>query len=59
MDRKALFDAVRPFAPGAKLRPELVAMIDALAAAMGLPCAAGAQGDPDPERIAALQADEG
>ncbi|MBB4796289.1 lysozyme [Brevundimonas bullata] len=59
MDRKALFDAVRPYAPGAKLRPEWVPMIDALADAMGLPRGAGAPGGPDPELIAALKKDEG
>ena len=59
MDRKALFDAVRPYAPGGKLKPEWVPMIDALADAMGLPRAAGGPGDPDPELIAALKKDEG
>lgn len=59
MDRKALFDAVRPYAPGAKLKPEWVPMIDALADAMGLPRAAGGPGEPDPELIAALKKDEG
>ena len=59
MDRKALFDAVRPYAPDAKLRPEWVPMIDALADAMGLPRGAGAPGEPDPELIAALKKDEG
>lgn len=28
MDRKVLLDAVRPHAPGAKLKPEWVPMID-------------------------------
>ena len=59
MDRKALFDAVRPHAPGGKLKPDWVPMIDALADAMGLPRAADAPGDPDPELIAALKKDEG
>ncbi len=59
MDRKALFDAVRPHAPGGKLKPDWVPMIDALADAMGLPRAADAPGDPDPELIAALKRDEG
>jgi len=59
MDRKALFDAVRPHAPGGKLKPDWVPMIDALADAMGLPRAADAPGDPDPELIAALKNDEG
>ena len=31
MDCKALFDAVRPYAPGAKLKPEWAPIIDALA----------------------------
>lgn len=59
MDRKALFDAVRPHAPGGKLKPDWVPMIDALADAMGLSRAADAPGDPDPELIAALKKDEG
>ncbi len=59
MDRKALFDAVRPHAPGGKLKPDWVPMIDALADAMGLPRADDAPGDPDPELIAALKKDEG
>ncbi|MFZ4165468.1 hypothetical protein [Brevundimonas sp. NPDC058933] len=59
MDRKALFDAVRPCGPGAKLKPEWVPIIDALADAMGLPRAAGGPGKPDPELIAALKKDEG
>lgn len=59
MDRKALFDAVRPHAPGGKLKPDWVPMIDALADAMGLPRATDAPGDPDPELIAALKKDEG
>lgn len=59
MDRKALFDAVRTHAPGRKLKPDWVPMIDALADAMGLPRATDAPGDPDPELIAALKKDEG
>lgn len=59
MDRKALFDAVRPYAPGAKLKPEWVPMIDALADALGLPREGGGLGEPDPELIAALKTDEG
>lgn len=59
MDRKALFDAVRPYAPGAKLKPEWVPMIDALADAMGMPRAAGGPGAPDLDLIAALKTDEG
>ena len=55
MDCKALFDAVRPYAPGAKLKPEWAPIIDALADAMGLPRAAGGPGKPDPELIAALK----
>lgn len=37
MDRKALFDAVRPFAPGGKLLTAHVPLIDAVADAFGLP----------------------
>ena len=59
MDRTAMFDALRPFAPGGKLRPEWVPQIDALADAMGLPRAGGFTRDPDPELIAALKQDEG
>lgn len=59
MDRKALFDAVRPCGPGAKLKPEWVPIIDALADAMGLPRAAGGPGKPDPDLIAALKKDQG
>lgn len=59
MDRKTLFDAVRPYTPGAKLHPEWVPMIDAQADAMGLLRAAGGPGEPDPEPIAALKKDEG
>lgn len=59
MDRKALFEAVRPHAPGGKIKPEWVPMIDALADAMGLDQEPGAPGDPDPELIAALKVDEG
>src|SRR5690606_7039240 len=40
MDRKALFDAVRPFAPGGRLKADWVPMIDALADAFGLPSVA-------------------
>jgi len=59
MDRSALFDALRPFAPNGKLKPEWVPLIDQVADAMGLAAAAGSVGDPDPELIAALKADEG
>lgn len=59
MDRKALFDAVRSHAPGGKLKPDWVSMIDALADAMGLPRASEGPSDPDPELIAALKKDEG
>jgi len=52
-------DAVRLHAPGGKLKPDWVPMIYALANAMGLPGAADAPGDPDPELIAALKKDEG
>lgn len=41
MDRKALFDAVRPFAPGGQLGTDHVPLIDALADAFGLPRAEG------------------
>lgn len=57
--RKDLFDAVRPFAPGGKLKPEWVPLIDAVADALGLPRAFDAPGEPDPELIAALKVDEG
>lgn len=59
MDRTAMFDALRPFAPGGKLKPEWVPQIDALADLFGLPRSAGAPGDPDPELIEALKLDEG
>lgn len=59
MDRTAMFDALRRFAPGEKLKPEWVPQIDALADLFGLPRAAGAPGDPDPELILALKTDEG
>lgn len=59
MDRRALFDDVRAHAPGGKIKPDWVPMIDALADAMGLPRLAGGPGEPDPELIAALKKDEG
>lgn len=59
MSRAALADAVRAHAPGGRIKPEWVPLIDALADAMGLPPAADAPGDPDPELIAALKVDEG
>ncbi|MFN4289043.1 MAG: lysozyme [Brevundimonas sp.] len=37
MTRKVLFDAVRPFAPGGRLTPAHVTLIDAVADAFGLP----------------------
>lgn len=40
MDRTAMFDALRPFAPGGNLKPEWVPPIDALADLFGLPRAA-------------------
>lgn len=42
MDRKALFDAVRPFAPGGRLTEAHVPLIDAVADAFGLPPTGGA-----------------
>ncbi len=36
MDRKALFDAVRPYAPGGKLLAAHVPLIDAVAGGFGL-----------------------
>lgn len=36
MSRRAMFDAVRPFAPGGRLTPEMVKAGDALADALGL-----------------------
>lgn len=60
MSRTALFDAVRPFAPGRKLTPEMVPLIDAVADAFGLASATASNlGRPDPELIAALKKDEG
>jgi lysozyme len=58
MDRTAMFDALRPFAPGGKLKPEWVPPIDALADLFGLP-RTGFSPDPDPELIAGLKIDEG
>ncbi|WP_436356932.1 glycoside hydrolase family protein [Brevundimonas sp. CEF1] len=55
MDRKALFDAVRPFAPGGKLLPAHVPLIDAVADAFGL----GGQIEVDSQLIADLKRDEG
>lgn len=40
MDRKALFEAVRPYAPGGRLIPAHIPLIDAVANAFGLPSAA-------------------
>lgn len=59
MDRTAMFDALRPFAPGGKLKPEWVPDINALADKFGLPRSEGSPGDPDPELIVALKTDEG
>lgn len=59
MDRKALFDAVRPCAPGKAIKPDWVPMIDALADAMGFARAGDQPGEPDPELISALKQDEG
>lgn len=60
MSRTALFDAVRPFAPGRKLTPEMVPLIDAVADAFGLASATASNlGRPDPELITALKKDEG
>lgn len=58
MDRTAMFDALRPFAPGGKLKPEWVPHIDAVADLFGLP-RSGSPTDPDPKLIAALKLDEG
>lgn len=58
MDRTAMFDALRPFAPGGKLKPEWVPQIDGVADLFGLP-RAGFSPEPDPELIAALKVDEG
>lgn len=58
MSRKALFDAVRPFAPEGRLSAELVPLIDAVADALGLPVE-GRGTAPDPELIAQLKIDEG
>lgn len=58
MDRTAMFDALRPFAPGGKLKPEWVPHIDAVADLFGLP-RSGFPTDPAPELIAALKLDEG
>lgn len=62
--RKALFEAIRPFAPGARFSAAHVLAIDALADAFGLPpgettTPAPAAGQPDPELIAQLKIDEG
>lgn len=67
MTRKALFDAVRPFAPGGKLTGRHVTLIGAVADAFSLPddpevarrndLTVG--GAPDPELIAQLKIDEG
>lgn len=59
MSRAALADAVRAHAPSGRIKPEWVPLIDALGDAFGLPRAADAPGDPDPELIAALKGDEG
>lgn len=59
MDRTAMFDALRPFAPGGKLKPEWIPQIDAVADLFGLPGANSFSPDPDPELIAALKLDEG
>lgn len=55
MDRKALFDAVRPFAPGGKLLGAHVPLIDAVADAFEL----GELDTADPILIADLKRDEG
>lgn len=59
MDRKALFDAVRPFAPGGKLLSAHVPLIDAVADAFGLAKAAEptapSSGDPPWMRWARTQ----
>lgn len=55
MDRKALFDAVRPFAPGGNLLPAHVPLIDAVADAFGL----SDLDTIDPTLIADLKRDEG
>jgi len=43
MDRKALFDAVRPYAPGGKLLAAHVPLIDAVAGGVGLGAARSSQ----------------
>lgn len=58
MDRTAMFEALRPFAPGRKLKPEWIPDIDAVADLLGLP-RSGWSPDPDLELIAALKLDEG
>lgn len=37
MSRKAMFDALRPFAPGGRFTPAMIPLIDAVADAFGLP----------------------
>lgn len=55
MDRTALFDAVRPFAPGHRLLPEHIPLIDAVADAFGL----AGETEIDPQLVADLKRDEG
>lgn len=55
MDRKALYDAMRPFAPGGKLLDAHVPLIGAVADAFGLTD----REDVDPQLIADLKRDEG
>lgn len=42
MSRKAMFDALRPFAPGGRFTPAMIPLIDAVADAFGLPAEGGA-----------------
>ncbi len=58
MSRDAMFDAVRPFAPGQKFTPAMVAAGDAFADALGLP-REGTAANVDPELLAQLAIDEG
>lgn len=46
MSRKAMFDALRPFAPGGRFTPAMIPLIDAVADAFGLAREGGKPADP-------------
>lgn len=59
MSRTALFDAVRPFAPGRKLTPAMVPLIDAVADAFGLAATAPAGKTVSPRGMDLIKSFEG